>query len=175
MVIPHGVKIIGRHSFYNCQTIEKVIIPETVDVVGYNPFTNCSKLSLENFSPNYCYENGTLYDKEKTELIYHSIPDPTDSFSVPNTVRKIGRSAFFGCTNLKNVEIQSNVAIIDRSAFAFCKNLVEISIPDSVEIISEWAFANCTNLKYVSFPDSASMETHTFFNCPAEVTRREDI
>jgi len=175
LVIPEGVKIIGRHSFYNCQNIESVTIPKTVDIIGYNPFTNCSKLCLDNNSPNFVYDNGTLYDKDKSVIIYHSIPDPADTFVVPDTVHKIGRSAFFGCRNLKKVIIQSSVSIIDRSAFAKCINLKEVSIPDSIEVIDEWAFSNCSSLKEINIPNHTLIETHTFLNSPAKVSRREVI
>ena len=172
LVIPEGVKIIGRHSFYNCQTIERITIPSTVDIIGYNPFTNCSRLSLENNSPHFIYQNGTLYNKDKSVLIYHSIPDPLDTFIVPDTVRKIGRSAFFNCRNLKKVIIPEGVSIIDRSAFANCINLEEISVPDSVDILGEWAFVKCSSLREISIPGKTSVEAHTFLDCPAVIVQR---
>ena len=173
LVIPEGVSIIGRHSFYNCQTIESITIPSSVNIMGYNPFTNCSSLSLINHSPEYMYENGALYNKERTELIYYSIPSPTETFVVPNNVKKIGRNAFFGCKNLKKVIIPEGVSIIERSSFANCINLSEVSIPDSVTTLGEWAFVNCTNLNAINLPDNTSMEGHTFFNCPAKITRKK--
>ncbi len=172
LIIPEGVKIIGRHSFYNCQSIEKIEIPRSVDIIGYNPFTNCSRLSLENHSPHFTYENNTLYSTGKSVLIYHSIPDPSDTFIIPETVWKIGRSAFFNCTNLKSVVIPKSITIIDRSAFGNCKNLEQIIIPNSVNTIGEWAFMNCSNLKEISIPKNASIEAHTFMNCPATIIRR---
>ncbi len=173
LVIPEGVKIIGRHSFFNCQTIKKVTIPSTVEIIGYNPFTNCSGLTLENHSREFVYENGTLYDKDKSVLIYRSIPDPGEIFIVPNTVRKIGRSAFFGCNRLRRVVIPESVLAIDRSAFANCVGLEEVTIPNSVKGIGEWAFLNCPGLEIVSIPKHTSVASQTFLDCPAQVIRRE--
>lgn len=172
LTIPEGVKIIGRHSFYSCQTIEKITIPRSVNIVGYNPFTNCLRLSLENHSSHFIYENGTLYNKDKTVLIYHSIQDHSDTFFVPDSVRKIGRSAFFNCTNLREVVIPDGVSIIDRSAFANCSNLEEISIPESMETLGEWAFLNCSKLKEISIPKKTIYAAHTFLGSFASIILR---
>ena len=170
LIIPEGVTIIGRHSFYNCQTIETISIPRSVNIIGYNPFTNCSSLSLINHSPEYVYENGALYNKNKTELIYYSIPNQATTFMVQETVKMVGRSAFFGCENLENVVIPEGVDSIERSGFANCSNLREISIPESMTHLGEWAFSNCVNLNTITLPKHTTIEGHTFLNCPAEIT-----
>ena len=173
LVIPEGVSIIGRHSFYNCQTIKTITIPSSVKMIGYNPFTNCSNLSLVNHSPEFVYEDGVLYNRKKTELIYFSIPNPVESFTIPDNVRKIGRCAFFGGRNLKRVVISKGVSIIERSAFAKCTNLKEVSMPDSINTIGEWAFSDCLSLKHISIPKHTSIGSHTFLNSPTEIYWRE--
>lgn len=169
LVIPEGVSIIGRHSFYNCQTIESITIPRSVKIIGYNPFTGCSHLSLKNHSPEYVYENGTLYNKDKTELVYHSIPNTSERLVIPDTVKKIGRSALFGCLNLREVVIPEGVTTIERSAFANCSNLQQVSIPRSLESVREWAFMNCSKLNRIDLPEGTSIRAHTFLDCPAEI------
>lgn len=171
LVIPEGVRIIGRHSFYNCKTIESITIPKSVNTIGYNPFTNCPSLSLINHSPEFLYENGALYNKTKIELLYYSILNQAKMFIVPNKIKKIGRSAFFGCLNLKKIVISDGVVKIDRSAFANCSNLQEIHIPSSMESIGEWVFLNCVNLKKIILPENTLLEKQTFLNCPAEIIK----
>lgn len=144
--IPEGVKIIGRHSFFNCKTITKITIPKSVEIIGYNPFTKCPSLSLINHSPNYVYENGALYDKEKTELIYYSLQNTNKTFKVPETVTKIGRSAFFDCLHIEQIIMHKDILIIERSAFANCINLKSINIQKSKLEIGQWAFLNCNKL-----------------------------
>ena len=170
--IPEGVKIIGRHSFYNCQVIEKISIPTTVKIIGYNPFTNCSRLSLVNKSPNFIYEANTLYNNDMSTLIYHSIKDSSDDFVIPDRVKRIGRCAFFGCYRLRSVKFNEGLSVIDRSAFANCTGLKEVFIPKSVKTLGEWAFANCTELEQISIPIHTTIEKHTFLNCPAKIYRR---
>ncbi len=171
-VIPDGVKIIGRHSFYNCCHLSSITIPSSVEIIGYNPFTNCSSLArINNNSPNYIYENGVLYDKTKTELIYYSICNPLENFVIPNTVTSIGRSAFAGCINLKSVVIPDGVKSIAKSAFANCPNLTSINIPSSVNSLEEWAFYNCSKLTSIDIPKHTKIEGHTFYKCVVKISR----
>jgi len=169
LTIPEGVSIIGRHSFYNCKTIKTITIPYSVKIIGYNPFTACRSLSLINHSPKFVYENGALYDQNKTELLYYSIPRTAEIFVVPNSVKKIGRSAFFSCINLKKVVMKEGILKIERSSFANCGNLQEVSIPKSMENLGEWAFLNCVKLKSITLPQDTSIEAHTFLNCSAKI------
>lgn len=171
LVIPEGVVIIGRHSFYNCQTIKTITIPESVKIIGYNPFTNSSLTSLINHSPEYLYENDALYNKDRTELIFYSKTNPHKIFVVPDGVKKIGRSAFFGCSAIEKVIFPESVTSIERSAFANCLNLANVSIPESMVSLGEWAFVDCKRLEKIILPEKTMIEKHTFLNCPAEIVR----
>lgn len=169
--IPNGVKIIGRHSFFNCKNLKHLSIPSSVKIIGYNPFTGCSSLSvIENNSPNYMFENGALYDISKTELIFYLVKNSTENFTVPNTVKKIGRSAFYGCTNLKHVTIPESVTIIERSAFANCTNLTDVTISKNILSLAEWAFYNCSKLAEITIPEHATVGRTTFLNCPVKIS-----
>ena len=56
---------------------------------------------------------------------------------------------------------------IERSAFAGCSSLREINIPQSVSSIGELAFAHCGRLGKLNLPANTSVESHTFRGCPA--------
>ena len=55
------------------------------------------------------------------------------SVVVPDTVRRIGKRAFYSCKHLTKVNIPASVLDIDDEAFAECDNL-EIVVPDFVKI-----------------------------------------
>jgi hypothetical protein len=169
--VANGVKIIGRHSFYNCRKLEALTIPSSVEIIGYNPFAGCTSLKIINHSPNYYYENGALYDKTKNEIIFYSACNPTNIFDVPSSVKIIGRSAFLGGKNITQITLPDGLEFIDRSAFANCTNLKDINIPDSVKFIEEWAFNNCKSLKEIVLPENTVYQKHTFLDCPAKITR----
>lgn len=59
--------------------------------------------------------------------------------SFSSSVKKIGESAFQGCTSLETVMLNDGLEIIDSKAFFAC-GLRTISIPDSVSFIGSVAF-----------------------------------
>lgn len=97
------------------------------------------------------------------------------SVMIPNTIKTIGKYAFFGC-ELTSIIIPKNVTYLGDGAFSFCE-LTTIDIPGSIEIlrnmtfidcrslttvnigegvrvIKEQAFQGCTSLESISLPDS---------------------
>lgn len=67
-------------------------------------------------------------------------------------MESIGGYAFYGCSNLTNIEILDGVEAIGYYAFNGCVNLTNIEVPDSVEIIGDYAFQNCQSLKNILIP-----------------------
>ncbi len=101
-----------------------LIIPETLD--GY------IVTAIEDFAFYYC----TGFDGK---LI------------IPDTVEKIGKSAFAGCYNLTSVELPENLRNIGAGAFIGCKGLNNIELPDMLNGIDMYAFYDCDGLNTVNF------------------------
>ena len=81
-------------------------------------------------------------------------------------VTSIGRSAFYGCTNLTSVVIPEGVASIGSSAFRDCTGLTSVVIPEGVTSIGSSAFSGCTGLTGVTIPDSVtSIGSAAFYGC----------
>lgn len=72
---------------------------------------------------------------------------------IPDGVVTIGEGAFSG-KSIKSVTIPSSVTKIDRIAFYQCDNLESITIPASVTSIGQLAFSHCRNLKSITFEAS---------------------
>jgi hypothetical protein len=71
------------------------------------------------------------------------------SVTIPNSVTRIGNSAFTVCTNLASINIGNNVTNIGAKAFASCPSLTGVTIPNSVIAIGDFAFSRCYGLTNV--------------------------
>lgn len=82
--------------------------------------------------------------------VYSSISSKIKSIIIPDTIKKIGSSAFARCDNLTSVTIPDNVTSIGNSAFAYCKGLTSVTIGNRVTSIGDDAFAWCDGLTSVT-------------------------
>lgn len=162
--IPYGVICFGKHSFFNCNNLEKITIPKSVIKFENNPFSGCENLTLNNNSPYYIEDNGIIYNKFKTAIIGVLNGTEIDEFVVPKTVTLISRNSFWNCRKIKKVVITQNVKVIGYNPFAGCEELTlesqNTNLPivnglmlnrDKTEII---CCTNTTAIQGVQLPDS---------------------
>lgn len=142
VVIPDGVEIIENNAFLFCVSLSRVYIPDSVRIIG-NAFGGCSSLKIIDVAlqnSNYTSINGILFSKDLSYLV--KIPEGINlvEYSIPDTVKDIGKAAFESCSLLKNVYIPNSVNCIGEFAFDCCSSLECIDIPDSVTSIGGHAF-----------------------------------
>jgi hypothetical protein len=68
------------------------------------------------------------------------------------SVKVIGEGVFWGCTQLRSVELCEGLERIDYCAFDGCESLASIAIPSTVKVIGKSAFSGCSQLKTVDLP-----------------------
>lgn len=121
VILPECLREIGKKAFYNCELLKEVIIsPKSfIRYIGDEAFKCCR--ALESFDLS-----STNLDKEKG----------------------LGRECFFGCYNLKEVELGYYVEAIPDGCFYDCSSLSTINIK-CIEEVGEEAFYNCTRLERV--------------------------
>ena len=99
-------------------------------------------------------------------------------FEIPESVIAIGRSAFEGCSGLKEITIPDSVTQIGGSAFRGCSGIKEITIPESVTKIEEYAFSGCSGLTEITIPESVTqIGSSAFKRCGGlrEITIPENV
>lgn len=74
------------------------------------------------------------------------------SLVFPDTLRRIGGSAFEGCMSLRQVVLPDSLDVVEYHAFASCSALEEIFLPDSITHIGGGAFLGCAALRSVHLP-----------------------
>ena len=168
--IPDSVTSIGDYAFYNCESLTSVTIPDSVTSIGERAFDNCKSLTNINVDENNKYfssdERGVLFNKDKTTLVQYPIGKSTTSYSIPDSVTRIGKWAFSYCESLTSITIPDSVTSIGSNAFMYCTSLTSITIPDRVTSIGDYAFYKCTSLTSVTIPDSVtSIGEWAFYNC----------
>ena len=79
------------------------------------------------------------------------------SVIIPEGITEIGRSAFYKCSNLININIPKGVTEIGFQVFCYCSNLTRITLPEGVTKIGDSAFYNCSGLININIPDSVTV------------------
>ena len=88
------------------------------------------------------------------------------SFSLPRTLKKIGKYSLSCTGQMKKWDIPFGVETIDNYAFYNCFYLEEVNIPSSVKKIGESAFYQCKKLKSITIPSSVTtIDKNAFFRC----------
>ncbi len=193
ITIPSNVTTIGDLVFSGCSNLKEISLPASLVHLGEFVFSGCTNLSsitADPNNPNFCSEEGVLFNKDKTTLIQYPAGKNQDEYTVtdtvvtieggafsynphlirvtiPNSVTFMGKSVFYGCTSLTNVTIGENVISIEGMSFLGCTNLSEITIPNSVTNIGVRAFYNCEKLSNVVLGNGiTTIGGEAFAYCP---------
>ena len=143
VIFPSSVTEIGNNAFSGCTALVKITLPSGLKTLGAGFISGTAVTSLTiPASLTSCSTNssgGPLDGAEKlTDLTIESgmekIPDylaycvantsHITTVSIPNTVTSIGRSSFYNCPLLGEINIPGSVTSIADNAFDGWKNLV---------------------------------------------------
>lgn len=147
--IPNTVTTIKRNSFEDTTT-RSVYIPASVTTIETGAFTNCDNLSsitVDSSNPVYDSRNNcnSIIETSSNTLVVGSLGS-----TIPNSIRYIGDSAFYG-SKISSIVLPDSLISIGDQAFYWSYNLQEITIPRSVATIDKGAFQRCNNLTTVYF------------------------
>jgi hypothetical protein len=153
----YTVTSISQDAFYGHAEITKIYLPATLSAFYgvSNPFIGCPNITAfvvssgnKSFSTD---TDGILYNKTKDKLIAYPNGKTQTAFTVPNTVRTVGRSAFEGNRYLISITA-ANVSSIGIYAFRGMRALEEFSLTSALIRfeLSAYAFAGSTALRTVT-------------------------
>lgn len=112
-------------------------IPDSVtEITNMSPYTIEKIANLSNH-PNFRFEDGVLYSKDKKTLYFYSNNKEDESFTIPSGVEIIFEDAFSSNSKIKNITIPASVGVIydafnnssiqslvfeDKEGWIFCDN-----------------------------------------------------
>ncbi len=191
---PESVRHIASAAFYGCGKLTSLTLPDGLESIGVMAFSGCAKLEtieLRGSAPAFVFENGALYNREKTELLFCAPACAKDGFNAPETVTAVAPQAFYNCKNVTAVTLPDGLVTVGDMAFAGCAKLESVSLPAGVAEIGARAFRACPALKTVELRGDGGdftyenglllqRSTHTLLLCApgdaaAEISVPEDV
>ena len=172
VVLPEGLKEIGKYAFQNCKKMTYLSLPSTLTKIGVSAFEGCKLLphvdlpeNLKEIGANLFYNCDSLANIRIPENItsigenaFSNIAGQ-DSLYIPDKVVAIGGNAFENWHSLEHISIGKNVVLIGDNAFkgdsAIKKIVVWATVPP---MVSEGTLADIPDSAWLSvLPDSRKL------------------
>lgn len=122
--IPNGVTKIGNWGLSGCRKLSSLYIPNSVITLGrlsLNNLTSLTAFTVEESHPALFVEDGVLYSKDKTKLLYFPCAKNISRYTVPESVTELGESCFGLCSTLTDIYVGNQVTVIDSGMFGNMK------------------------------------------------------
>ena len=140
LTIPNSVTSIGQLAFYECSGLTSITIGNSVTSIGSGTFRDCSGLTSITVDKGNSYYDSRDNSNAIIETKSNTLIIGCKNTIIPNSVTRIGFSAFRNCSGLTSVTIPNSVTSIGGSAFNNCSGLTSLTIPESVTSIEGSAF-----------------------------------
>ncbi len=138
VIIPDGIKEIGRCAFQKNKYVQRVVLPDSITRIGYSAFFSCRDLKEIVFPDTISYIDDLAFGFTALTVV-----------NLPQGLTKVSPFLFSHCKELRKVSVPDGVTHIGVNAFAGCLQLSELIVPDSLQTIDKKAFYNCTALKTI--------------------------
>ena len=150
--------------------VEVLNIPEGIREITEGclvAFYNLKSINVSKNNTKYSSLDGVLYSKGKWMLYAYPRLKEGKSFTIPSTVKTIGKSAFLQAENLREITIPDSVKEIRQEAF-YSTRFYSVTIPGSVETIGEEAFSGCSLYTLTLSEGIKRIEKYAFYDCGIE-------
>ncbi len=183
-----------KHLLWISGGLEEFTIPADVSHVSSSAFASCSpeltSIAIDPSNPYLVVKDGVIYNKDMTEIQAcmplvseviipagtKKLPDyfmngaafaSVTKVVLPDGLEEIGKFAFAGCSQLKEISIPASVTAIGDYAFRGTE-IESIVLPQSASQLGKGLFRDCKALKSVTLPLNTSvLPDETFYGCQA--------
>ena len=136
--IPNTVTSIGEMAFLGCTSLKSVKLSTGVAKIDKNAFGSCSALrevQVAKDNPNFSSLDGVLYSKAQDTLVIYPAEKTDAAYTIPGGVTSVAMYAFSENPYLETIAIPNSLIKVGDSAFFNCKNLRSVSYNGTEE---EW-------------------------------------
>src|SRR5690554_3457766 len=137
------LKIIKNGAFRNCISLVSVQLPESLENLGSSVFQNAEKLlEIEIPSKIETLHNHTFYNCISLKQV---------NFRLNSKISEIGRMAFYGTNNLKEMILPKSIYYIEKDSFKLNDNIIfyiPFSYLPTTWMISEYIIKN--QIQYIN-------------------------
>ena len=127
-----------------------------VDSTNHGPYNikipttlgNCTVTGLEEYS----FAVSSVLDDDYSDPLCSNI----HSVTIPQSVKSIGREAFYKCDGLESLTINGAIDTMGYKAFSNCTSLTTLKLGEHIKTIGSDAFEGCSALKNVTIPENVT-------------------
>ncbi len=149
VTLPEGLEEIQGYAFCGCKGITSIHIPASVRILDGSSFADCHIRSYEvdKDNPYFTEIDGVVYSRDLTTLVAFPSSYQNKHFTVPETTKTIGYSAFM-YSHLESIDMPDGLVSIEESAFQG-STIKRIDMPDTITHVGQLAFRFCEELEYL--------------------------
>lgn len=156
-VLPEGINSIGQYAFRGTQILN-INIPSTVKNIGQYAF-NETRLESVNFAKDSQLEYIGYYAFRRTNIREFIMPNSVKklgsyNYYYDNKTDGYENSFLGECHNLKKVVFSNSLTTLERNICWGCDQLTDVTLPSNLEIIRNYVFRGTSNLRSIKFPES---------------------
>lgn len=127
--------------------IRRIFIPHTVCEIDKTicQFTRVEQVDIDADNPYFCAVDNIIYTKDMENVIYCA--NRTGTVTLPPSVKRIGKFAFYAKRGIESIELPEGLEIIEPNAFSYCLSLKQLVIPSTVLEMGDSICSGCTALE----------------------------
>lgn len=148
--------------------VRAVSVPESVCKIEQGAFENCENLATLRMPLTYSDSDdaflGYIFGAAEYGANSVKVPASLDTVIIVGGVNVIPDNFFSGCKSVSSVVLPKTVRSIGMFAFYECSDLVYISLNSGLNIIEKYAFAGCASLFSVDC-GTAEIGHGAFYKC----------
>ena len=139
VTIREGVKSLGEASLSMCTSMTTLNLPSSLKYITGKAFpgsvATIETINIPTTNPYYYAEDGYIYSKDGTELVY--VVPTKNTISINKDVKTIKEGAMYFIAKATEIVIPDNVSTIEGEAFRYGSNkLIKIDIGKGVSNLS---------------------------------------